>query len=113
LHAQAELSTPNVTAPARKTDPIAAWREARLLLILLLIGLLVLPGAIYLVGQMVFGAYDGKGFTDFFVRNLRGFFSGNPVIWFLSLSPYLAWQVLRTPFWFFKRNPGKSDTDSR
>ena len=88
-------------------------REAFLLAYLLLSGLLLLPIAIYLVGQIVFGAYGGTGLTDFFERIFRGIVHAEGVIWFLVLSPYLGWQVLRLTIWAFRRLSPPTDKRPR
>jgi hypothetical protein len=70
-------------------------REAALLLGLVFAGLVLLPIGIYVVGNQVFGAYGEQGFGGFF-RELGGKIRGGDVVaWFLVLSPYLVWQILR------------------
>lgn len=79
-------------------------REVALLLWLALAGLLVLPIAIYVVGQAVFGDYGGGNFADFYRElhyQLRG---GDPVVWYLVASPYIFWQLLRITLWLFRRS---------
>lgn len=70
-------------------------KEAAVFLILLLIGLVLLPICIWFVGNAVFGAYDGAGYSDFFGTLSGKIRSGNPVAWFLVLSPWIVWQCLR------------------
>ena len=72
-----------------------ARHELALFLGLLFFGLVLLPVAIYLVGGKVFGAYEGNGFGGFFGALSSRIRDGEPVAWFLVLSPYLAWQFLR------------------
>lgn len=70
-------------------------KEFGLFVGLLFLGLVLMPIAIYFVGEKVFGAYAGAGYGDFFGTlsgKLRAF---DGVAWFLVLSPYLAWQCLR------------------
>jgi hypothetical protein len=69
--------------------------ELALFLILLLVGLLLLPISIYLVGDAIFGDYSGSGFAEFYQSVHDGLRRGDSAIWFLVLSPYLGWQVLR------------------
>jgi hypothetical protein len=69
--------------------------ELALFLILLLVGLLLLPISIYLVGNAIFGDYSGSGFAAFYQSVHDGLRRGDSAIWFLVLSPYLGWQVLR------------------
>jgi hypothetical protein len=47
------------------------------------------------VGGQVFGDYGGHGFGEFFREVSSRVRDGNTVAWFLVLSPYLVWQVLR------------------
>ncbi len=72
-----------------------ATREIGLLTALLLLGLVVLPIAIYKVGQLVFGAYAGHGFADFYGDISSRLRSGDFYAWFLMLSPWLGVQALR------------------
>ncbi len=91
-----------MTASPPLTKNVVA-REAILLAIWLLVGLLLLPIAIYLVGRMIFGEYGGEGLTGFIEEIYRGILAGDGVVWFLFLSPYLGWQVLRLTAWLFRR----------
>lgn len=70
--------------------------------ILLFVGVLLLPGAIYLVGDLVFGDYDG-GFGVFFSGLMSDLFRGKGSSWFLILSPYLAVQVIRLSLFAARR----------
>ena len=72
-----------------------AVKEAALFFGLLFLGFVLMPVAIYLVGQEVFGDYSGYGYADFFGTLSGKIRAGEPVAWFLVLSPYLAWQTLR------------------
>jgi hypothetical protein len=78
-------------------------KEATWLAVLLVAGLVILPVSIYLVGQAVFGEYGAGGLGDFYVHLLGKFMSGEPVVWFLLLSPYLLWQLCRLTIWGFRR----------
>ena len=70
-------------------------KEGALFAILLFVGFVLLPIAIWFVGKAVFGAYGGTGYADFF-GNLSGKIRGGDLVaWFLVLSPYLVWQCLR------------------
>ena len=62
---------------------------------LLFVGLVLLPVCIWFVGTAVFGSYDGVGYWAFFGTLSSKIRSGNPVAWFLVLSPWLVWQCLR------------------
>ncbi|MDJ0794012.1 MAG: hypothetical protein QNI98_07185 [Woeseiaceae bacterium] len=70
-------------------------KELALLAILLFFGLVLLPIAIWFVGKAVFGAYGGAGYMDFFGTLSGKIRSGDFVAWFLVLSPYLVWQIIR------------------
>jgi hypothetical protein len=69
--------------------------ELALLLGLIFLGLVILPIAIYFVGEQFFGAYGGHGYGDFFGTISGKIRAGDIVAWFLTLSPYLAWQTVR------------------
>ena len=56
---------------------------------------MLLPVAVYFVGQAVFGAYGGSGYGDFIGSIARKLLDGDLVAWFLVLSPYLAVQAVR------------------
>lgn len=62
---------------------------------LLFFGLAILPIAIWFVGGAVFGAYGGTGYSEFFGTLSSKIRSGDLVAWFLVLSPWLVWQIVR------------------
>ncbi len=70
-------------------------KEVGLLAGLLFFGLVLMPIAIYWVGQSIFGAYGGHGYSEFFGTISEKIRAGDRVAWFLVLAPYLAWQCLR------------------
>jgi len=70
---------------------------------LLFVGLVLMPIAIYWVGQNVLGEYGGQGYSDFFGTLSAKVRGGDPVSWFFVLSPYLAWQLLRLTFFTLHR----------
>ncbi len=70
-------------------------KELILFGVLFLIGLLVLPVVIFVVGKAVFSNYGGGGLADFVGGVLRRVFTGEAAALLLVLSPYLLWQVLR------------------
>ena len=72
-----------------------AGKESALFLWMLFAGLFLLPLAIYLVGKALFGAYGGTGFSAFYGMLHGELRAGAPSVWFLVLSPYLTWQLLR------------------
>ncbi|MEM8982714.1 MAG: hypothetical protein AAGC71_06785 [Pseudomonadota bacterium] len=73
------------------------WLRKELLVfaILVLLGLFVLPVAIYLTGMQIFAGYAGGGSGDFLRRFFGAAASGSPAVWFLILAPYATWQCLR------------------
>jgi len=82
-------------AIARKSIKQRLTTEAGLFFGLLFVGIVLVPIAIYFVGDAVFGGYGGEGYDDFFGTlsiKIRG---GDRVAWFLVLSPYLAITVIR------------------
>jgi len=72
-----------------------AKREAILFSLLLLAGLAVLPGAVYYIGNAVFGEFGGNGLGGFYGMIFGQLAVGEASIWFLVLSPYLVWQLCR------------------
>lgn len=73
----------------------ALRKETGLLVVFLFLGLVVLPVAIYAVGQGIFGEYGGRGYSQFFGELSGRIRSGDGVAWLLVSSPYLGWQTLR------------------
>lgn len=80
-----------------------ALNETALALSFVFAGLVLLPLAIYLTGQSVFGDYGGAGFSDFYRRLSGEVRDGRPVVWFLVLSPYLILMLLRLTYWVFRK----------
>ena len=72
-----------------------ARREIALFVGLLFLGFVLVPIAIYWVGQNVFGRYGGYGYGDFFGTLSARIREGDLIAWFFVLSPYLGWQLLR------------------
>lgn len=83
--------------------------ETALFLALLFLGLVVVPVAIFMVGEQFFGEYGGHGFGDFFGTLTAKIRAGDLVAWFLVLSPYLAWQTLRLTIsgWRYLSSPDR------
>lgn len=77
------------------TSPSPIQRELLLFLALLLAGVLLLPPAVYLVGQAVFGDFAGGGFGAFYRGLFERLRNGEYMAWFLLLAPYLGVQTLR------------------
>lgn len=78
-------------------------RESALLLMLLLLGLVLMPIAIYVIGRDLFGPYGGAGYGEFFNLLSGKVRSGDRVAWFLVFSPYLALQTLRLTLYGWRR----------
>lgn len=62
---------------------------------MLFLGIVILPVAIWFVGNSVFGDYGGAGYGDFFGNLVLKIVSGNLATWFLVLSPWLTLQAVR------------------
>lgn len=73
----------------------SARKEVTLFLVLTLVGMLVLPSIVYMIGTTVFGAYGNGGFATFYGTLHGEFRAGEPVVIFLMFAPYIIWQVLR------------------
>lgn len=81
----------------------ALLKEVALLTGLVFVGIVILPLCIYVIGEAVFGEYGSGGFASFY-GDLHGRFrSGDPLVWFLLLSPYVLWQLVRMTAWTFRR----------
>lgn len=88
----------NIESPKK-----VALKETALFLGLWFVGIAVLPVIIYVVGQSIFGEYGETGFSNFYGMLHSEFRAGKPVVWFLMLSPYIAWQLLRLTAFGFRR----------
>jgi hypothetical protein len=89
------ISESSVTEPGKNSIRRIFAREAALLVGFLFLGLVLLPVAIYLVGQAIFGDYGGGSYGQFFSDLSGRIRAGDGAAWFLVLSPYLGWQTLR------------------
>jgi len=79
-------------------------RELALFLMLVLFGILILPIAIYAVGDAVFGDYAGAGFSDFYSTLHEALRRGELMVWYLILSPYVILQLSRVTLYGFRRD---------
>ena len=70
-------------------------REILLFLVLAILGLVVLPIAIFYVGGLVFGEYGGDGFGHFLESIVLRLAAGDRFAWLLILSPYVVLQLFR------------------
>lgn len=87
-------------ATGKQTRPKGQFlkKEAAVFAVLLFVGLVILPIAVWFVGKAVFGAYGGTGYAEFFGTLSGKIRNGDPVAWFLVLSPWLVWQIVRLMF---------------
>ena len=88
------------------TDTAAAWKfELILALVLLAIGGLVVPVAVYWVGGLLAGEYAGEGgIRQLFLSIWSDAGRGRLSAWVLFLAPYLAVQLIRLA-WVLLRPP--------
>jgi hypothetical protein len=87
----------------RKSVAGVLRQELAIFALLALVGVLLLPLMIYLVGAEIFGDYAGIGFGDFYRDIHSDLRQGRPVVVFLLMSPYLVWQLLRLSLYVFRR----------
>ena len=78
-------------------------KESLLFLYLFLAGILLLPIAVYLIGYALFGEYSGTGFSAFYGSLHSSLRSGELAVWFLVLSPYLIFQLIRGTIYTLRR----------
>jgi len=90
-------------AVAQKSIRQRITAEAGLLFGLLFVGIVLVPIAIFLVGDAVFGEYGGKGYNYFFGTLSGKIRDGDQVAWFLVLSPYLTIFVFRLMAWGWRQ----------
>jgi hypothetical protein len=79
------------------------FRELIVDLGLVLAGLLLLPIAVYFVGQLVFGPYQGEGYAGFFSAVTDRLGGGEASAWFLVLSPLILVSILRSAWWGWQK----------
>jgi hypothetical protein len=72
-----------------------ARRELLWIVIALVVGVLLLPPLIWLVGSRVFGPYAGGGSRDLVAHFFVGLGQGRPALWLVALGPYLVISALR------------------
>ena len=65
--------------------------------VLVLIGVLLLPAAVFYTGQELLGEYatDGRGLLHLYASVLKDMGRGEPAAWALCLSPVLGITLLR------------------
>ncbi len=69
-----------------------------------------MPLVIYSVGESVFGNYGGIGYNDFYNTLSGKVRVGDMVAWFLILSPYIGWQIVRLMILAWRSSSGKDST---
>lgn len=78
--------------------------ELILAITLLAFGMLVLPMAVYWVGQLAIGGYESDAGMDGLIAALWGDLGrGGLAAWLLVLSPYAVIQLLRGAVRLFRR----------
>ena len=70
-------------------------RELILFASMALAGIVLVPLAVFFVGELVFGEYGGDGFGQFFESLLGKLTSADRFAWLLVLAPYVVLQLLR------------------
>lgn len=96
--------------------PIAATLKRELILaaILLAVGLLLLPLAVYWVGQEIVGPYESEGGLFGLLGQLwSDFFTFKPAAWLLVWSPYAVIQLVRLAWHAKHRQVVTEVTDSQ
>lgn len=78
-------------------------RETALFVGLLFVGLALLPVAVWLVGDAVFGSYGGAGYKGYYSQLSAKIREGDVVAWFFVLAPYLGASVLRLMAWGWRQ----------
>jgi len=74
---------------------VVVRRELLWILIGLVVGLLLLPPAVWLLGSRVFGPYAAGNARDLVDHFYRGLGQGQQSTWIVALGPYLVIVVLR------------------
>lgn len=89
------------TAPSSLRRRIT--RETALFVGLFFAGFVLLPIAVWLVGNTVFGDYGGAGYKGFFSLLSGKIREWDAVAWFFVLSPYLGVSLVRVAAWGWRR----------
>ncbi len=93
-----------MSAKANNSLKNIAVKELALFVVVLFFGMVFLPLFVYITGRTLFGEYAGTGFSDFYGMLHSELRSGQPAVWFLMLSPYLVWQLLRLSIFGFRHS---------
>lgn len=70
----------------------------------LLVGLLLMPAAIWIVGRLSLGAYEHGSVLALLADYFRALARGAPVFWAVALGPYLLLLWLRFGLRLLRRN---------
>jgi len=70
-------------------------REALSAAACLIVGILVMPCLIFVVGRLSLGPYEHGGVFGLWRDFLAGLGSGSEAFWFVALGPYLLFWLLR------------------
>ena len=86
--------------------------ELRALLIALLVGLLIVPVAIFIVGQLTLGPYReaaglGTFLADYYVQLARG----DGATWLMTTAPLMLWLALRGLGWIWRQRDREPPDD--
>lgn len=85
-------------------------RESAVLAFSAAVGFLLVPMAVFLTGQEVFGPYrDGAGMLSFYADFQSGLLAGDPIPWIMFISPYFLVQWLRLLALPLRGQPGKGE----
>jgi len=85
-------------------------RESAVLAFSAAAGFLLVPMAVFLTGQEVFGPYrDGAGMLSFYADFQSGLLAGDPIPWIMFISPYCLVQWLRLLAFPLRGQPGKRE----
>jgi hypothetical protein len=83
------------------TSATPSRRELILAGALALVGLTVLPVAVYVAGYLTLGRFEGSGFWHFFATLYRSLFKGSTAAWAMVIGPYaLLWLWRGLCFWW-------------
>jgi hypothetical protein len=79
-------------------------REAVTILLCLLLGLAVMPIAVYVVGQRLFGPYVDGGYGAYLLGLIRSMAQLSLAHWLFALGPYGAVWLWRIWRWGWREN---------
>ena len=92
---QAADSVPVSEGEARPLSTHAALAELITLATSLVIGVVVMPCVVFLIGHLTLGEYAHGGAFSFWRDFLSGLAHGSQAFWFVALAPYLLMWLVR------------------